>query len=84
VVSSAGPLRELARLVDSVHRAVADGYRHIRAFDDGRSGAGGEQPKGCQKGCQEGWNAGVALLPEPDTAYLCDMSHNAKNLLAGR
>ena len=84
VVSCAGLLRELGCFVDSVHRAVADGYRHLRAFDDRRSGAGGEQPNGCQKGCQEGCNAGAALLPEPHTAYLCQMIHNPKNLLAGR
>ena len=76
LVSRAGFLRALARGVDPVGSAVADAHRHIRAFDDRRARTRGEQHEGC--------NAGAALLPEPDAAYLCHMFHIAKNSPAGR
>ena len=76
VASRARPFRERGRPIDPVDRVIADGYRRRRVFHNRRPGAGGDQHEGC--------NAGSPLLPEPDTAYFCPMSHPAKNLLAGR
>jgi len=76
VVGRACLLCERGRPIDPVDSVIADSYRRRRVFHDRRPGAGGEQHEGC--------NAGSPLLPEPDTAYFCPMSHTAKNLLAGR
>jgi hypothetical protein len=76
VASGAHFLRDLAGCIDPTHRVVADRHGRGRAFDDRRSGAGGEQDKSC--------NAGSALLPEPSKPYFCHMIHIAENLPAGR
>jgi len=75
VVGRAFLLCERGRFVDPVDRVIADRYRRRRVLHNRRPGAGGEEHEGC--------NAGPPLLPEPDTAYLCPMTHTAKNLLAG-